>query len=264
MVELSSSRKTAAEILFDVRMEQQPIDELPSDVRPATLTEAYDIQSKLNTRLSAHEFGDGVGFKIGCTTPVMQDYLGIPHPCAGKMFAETVKAEAGVFQRRKYIRPGVECEVAVRLSKDIASPIGPSPGEFVAFIDAAFASIELVDDRWCDLTAVSTPSQVADNFYNAGCVLGSAAKVDYSDLDKIKGQMTINGTVVGDGVGADILGHPLSALAWLSEHMIERGTPLKAGQVVTLGSMVKTNWIDAGDTVVVEVSGLGSCSLRLE
>jgi 2-oxo-3-hexenedioate decarboxylase/2-keto-4-pentenoate hydratase len=69
--------------------------------------------------------------------------------------------------------------------------------------------------------------------------------------------MLINGVEVGRGVGADILGHPLDALAWLADNMASRGRALKAGEFVTLGSLVATNWVAAGDEVLIEVEGLG-------
>ena len=54
------------------------------------------------------------------------------------------------------------------------------------------------------------------------------------------------------------------ALAWLASFRAGRGQPLKAGQFVTLGSIVKTEWIEAGDEVVTEIDGLGTATLILE
>jgi 2-oxo-3-hexenedioate decarboxylase/2-keto-4-pentenoate hydratase len=69
--------------------------------------------------------------------------------------------------------------------------------------------------------------------------------------------MLINGESVGSGIGADVLGHPLSALAWLANTMAERGRPLRAGMVVSTGSIVSTKWPKAGDTVTAAIDGLG-------
>ena len=56
---------------------------LPEDCRPATLDEAYAVQAVLSERLG-ETHGAVCGRKIGCTTPVMQRYLEIAHPCAGR------------------------------------------------------------------------------------------------------------------------------------------------------------------------------------
>jgi len=122
----------------------------------------------------------------------------------------------------------------------------------------------LVDDRWTDFSRVSAPTLVSDNFFNAGCVFGERSKIPSDELGDATGTMWINGEVVGMGSGADILGHPYEALAWLANHQACRGDPLQAGDIVSLGSVVQTQWIEAGDTVVVDFPRLGQCSLRLE
>lgn len=49
-----------------------------------TDTQAYQIQREVGKVLQAGKHGRVVGTKIGCTTKVMQDFMGIAHPCAGQ------------------------------------------------------------------------------------------------------------------------------------------------------------------------------------
>jgi 2-keto-4-pentenoate hydratase len=63
---------------------------------------------------------------------------------------------------------------------------------------------------------------------------------------------------VGQGTGADVLGHPHNPLAWLANHLAEQGKGLCAGQIVLTGSLVKTLWLNAGDSVTMDLSGLGT------
>jgi 2-keto-4-pentenoate hydratase len=70
--------------------------------------------------------------------------------------------------------------------------------------------------------------------------------------------MAINGVEVGTGRGADILGHPLAALAWLANALAGRGRYLNAGEFVLLGSVVETRWVEPGDLVEIEIEGLGT------
>jgi 2-keto-4-pentenoate hydratase len=74
----------------------------------------------------------------------------------------------------------------------------------------------------------------------------------------------INGSEVGRGTGADVLGHPHRALAWLANHLAASGKMLSQGDIVLTGSLVKTAWLDAGDEVSMELSGLGSVTVRFE
>jgi len=77
------------------------------------------------------------------------------------------------------------------------------------------------------------------------------------DLLKVTGRALINGKEAGRGTGADVLGHPHQALAWLANHLAAEGRGLHAGQIVLTGSLVKTAWLKAGDGVVMELQGLG-------
>ena len=75
--------------------------------------------------------------------------------------------------------------------------------------------------------------------------------------------MLINGDVVGEGFGGDVLGHPFVPLAWLANNLNERGTMLRMGDIVLTGSIVTTKWVQPGDHIVTEVDGLGRASLTV-
>jgi 2-oxo-3-hexenedioate decarboxylase/2-keto-4-pentenoate hydratase len=125
------------------------------------------------------------------------------------------------------------------------------------------AAIEVVDDRYEDYRVLDVPTLIADDFFNAACVLGVPVAA-WRDLDlaALRGRMRINGADVGTGRGGDILGHPLEALAWLANALVARGSCLESGEFVLLGSVVETRWVGAGDRVEVEIEGLGSARAR--
>ena len=253
----------AATLIREARLERRPLASLPEDLRPVDEPEAYRLQDVLNAQLEAAGHGRPAGFKIGCTTPVMQAFLGIPNPCSGEVFGPTVYERHGTFVASDFLRPGVECEIAVRLNRTITPSDLPASGSFsrgdvAASVASCHASIEVVDDRYADYHALGTPTLIADDFFNAGEVLGPA-RSDWQALDlaALEGRMSINGREVGRGAGRDILGHPFEALAWLATAMARRGRTLPAGTFVTLGSLVATNWVEAGDDVLIEIEGLG-------
>ena len=127
------------------------------------------------------------------------------------------------------------------------------------------AAIEIVDDRWKDYSRISTPTLIADDFFGAGCVLGEpVGPAETGGLDQLRGHMRINGEVVGEGIGRDILGHPLNALGWLGRALRGQGKQLHKGEVVLLGSLVQTVWVKQGDLVTVEVEGLGRAALSFD
>jgi len=255
----------AASLIRSARAGRVPLEPLPEECRPTDERDAYLVQAELNEQLTAAGAGLPAGHKIGCTTPVMQAYLGIPNPCAGEVFAGTVHRGSPVFRVAEHVRLGVECEVAVRLSADIDGSRGFGREVLSESVEAVCASIEVVDDRYRDYHTIGTPTLIADDFFNAGDVLGAPVR-DWRRLDLagIAGRMLVNGREVGSGVGSDILGHPLEALAWLAGSLVDRGRHLRAGEFVTLGSLVTTNWVVAGDEVRIEIDGLGEASARFE
>ena len=105
---------------------------------------------------------------------------------------------------------------------------------------------------------------VAGNVWNAGVVLGTPVTDWQSrDLARATARLLINDREIGSGRGADVLGNPLNALAWLADKLAAAGAPLSRGMIVMTGSMVPIQYPTAGDRVIVEVSGLGSAELVL-
>ena len=245
------------------RLERVRMDVLPPHLRPSNEPEAYAVLDALHERLTNAGWGELAGHKIGCTTPVMQEFLGIPNPCAGGVFESTVRREVGDFRHDEFLHVGVECEMAALLGADLPADATYDPDSVGAAVEAVMAAIEVVDDRWIDCRSVDMPMLIADDFFGAGCVLGaSVAGWRELDLPGLAGSMSINGRVVGSGVGADIMGHPFEALAWLANCMAERGSHLRAGEFVLLGSLVATKWVEKGDVVTVEIEGLGRAEAR--
>ena len=122
---------------------------------------------------------------------------------------------------RDFVRIGVECEIAVRLARDLGPTEAPFTAEWVAeAIEAYYPAIEIVDDRYVEWETLGAPTLVADDFFAAGCVLGEGVPRSAApDLLEVVGRALINGEVVGQGTGADVLGHPHNALAWLANHL---------------------------------------------
>ncbi len=251
--------RRAAELIGAARIDGGRLRPLPEDIRPGTEADAYEVQQEVHDILAARKMGPTVGYKIGCTTPVMQEYLGIRNPCAGGLFQPSVHYQEAMLRHSDYQHPGVEAEVGVFLGNDIPAREGGHDRDSVAdAVQAVFTAIEVVDDRWDDYTVIDTPSLIADDFFAAGCVLGEPVAT-WRDLDLggLAGKMRINGKPVGSGSSGDILGHPFEALAWLANLVEGRGDSLKQGQTVMLGSVVQTNWVEQMDKVQVEIEGLG-------
>ena len=236
-----------------------------AELVPENLDEAYRVQAALGELLTAEGLGPVVGEKIGCTTAVMQDFLGIGHPCAGAVHEALTFRERGTLRLAEHHQVGVECEIAAGLGADLAPGPGEDPHDRESVAPAVewlAAAIELVDARYEDWTRFPAALLVADDFFNLGAVLGPPRR-DWRalDLEAVAGRLWVGGAPAGEGRGADILGHPLNALAWLANERARQGRPLRAGQFVLLGSVVKTVFLERPAEVRVELEGLGSAAV---
>jgi len=255
----------AAQLIATCRRNRIGLKALPPYTAPHDEAEGYRVQRAVHD-LMLPESGALVGYKIGCTSKVMQQYLDIPHPCAGGVFARGVHESGVTLRAADYVRVGVECEIAVRLAQSLAAGQGPFTAESVAgAIEAYLPAIEIVDDRYERWETLGAPTLVADDFFAAGCVLGTAVpRAAAPDLLAVTGRALINGAEAGRGTGADVLGHPHHALAWLANHLAAEGRGLHAGQLVLTGSLVRTVWLKAGYHVVMELEGLGTVEAGFE
>lgn len=254
----------AARAIASARRSMTPLPPLPPDAVPRDLAEGYRIQAALHAEL-APDLGPIVGYKIGCTSAVMQRYMSIAHPCAGGIFAQRVYPDGVSLQARSFVKVGVECEIAVRLGRDLPGRGTPfTPDDVADAIDAYFPAIEIVDDRYVHWQTLGAPTLVADDFFGAAIVLGTpVSRSRAPDLHTVRGTARIDGAVVATGTGADVMGHPHVPVAWLANHLAGQGDMLRAGQTVMTGSCVQTLWLDAGTAVEMQFSELGTVRLAL-
>ena len=110
----SFRKMNAAEILSEQRRNLTLIGALPHDLEPTNESAGYRLQERVN-RILEGSLGPVVGHKIGCTTSVMQRFLGIPTPCAGEIFARTVLKGHGRVPRQGFRKIGIECEIVERI-----------------------------------------------------------------------------------------------------------------------------------------------------
>jgi len=254
-------REKAARIVALFR-DRHKTDALPAELYPADLAEAYAIRAAFEDIERAVGRGAVAGYKIAITTKVMQELCGIDEPCYGAIFHTEVHRRTAKLRTQDYRRIAIETEIAVRLGEDL--PKGGDRDRAAGAIECCMAAIELIEDLNYDYKRLDAPALVAGNCWNAGIVLGDpVADWRALDLAAVGARLTINGREIGSGVGADVMGHPLNALAWLANKKAEHGAPLRRGMVVMTGSIVATKYPSPGDRCRVEIDGLGTAELAL-
>jgi len=258
--------QAAAAFIADARLARRKLGPLPQALRPADEAAAYAVQDEVSALLAEKGLGAVIGYKIGCTTAAMQAYLGCDHPCAGYMYAASLRKDGARLARKDFVRPGVECEIAVTLSAPLRATDAPFGRATVEpAIGAVHAAIEIVDERYEDWRTLGAETLIADDFFHAGLILGPAlTNWRGLGLPQAKGVTRVNGTVRAEGHGADILASPLNALVWLANHCAARGKDLPAGAIVSLGALAPVQWLSPGDRAEIDLKGLGTLSFAVE
>ena len=98
----------AAKAIATARRSRAPLATLAANIAPRDEAEGYKVQRALHD-LMLPQTGALVGYKIGCTSAVMQHYLDIPHPCGGGVFEKGVHDSGAKVPASDYVRVGVEC-----------------------------------------------------------------------------------------------------------------------------------------------------------
>ena len=260
----ANAAQQAGDYMATEYLARRPLDIMTQPFAPSDEASAYAIQEAFLNRVADAGDTEVWGYKIAYTNNVMRERAGIYEPVSGLILASGVheSGESGAtLNGADYFRLGIECEVAVRIGADLPASGAPYTRESVSdAIEWLAASFELVDGREGAVVEGVDPAlrAIAVNISNGGAVLGARVR-DWRALDlaSSSGRMLVNGEVVGEGVGADVLGHPVEPAAWLANSLIARGKHLKAGDTVLTGSYAPPYLLNAGDSAVAEIEGLG-------
>ncbi len=235
------------------------------DDRPPTLEEAYAIQAEIVARALRSGTESIAGYKVGLTSEKMQKFCGVAEPIAGCILSSGVQSSGVTLRRSDYHRLGIESELALRIGKDLG-PIEASTDarELIACIDAIAAAFEVIDDRAADYACIEASSIAAENSWNKGIVLGAAVPpAAFGDLCGMPGRLSINGERIAEGSSSDVLGGPLSVLAWVARFVRAAGYELRPGQWIMTGSIIPTRFPVAGDSCSFQLGTLPAVSVNI-
>lgn len=250
--------EAAAQFIAEAHAARKAYANIPDDIAPRNLAEAYAAQEAL-ARIWSPRLGSVAGLKIATTTKVMQALMGIDHPCGGMIYASRIHNSPATIDKAEYINVRIECELAVRLGRDLASEGAPWTRETVqAAVAEVMAAYELIEDRRAVYKETRALSLIADNAWNGGIVIGAGRPVPAgTNLDGIAGTLRRNGKVELSGKTDD----PMGALSWLANLAVERGRPIRKGMVVITGSLVPTVDIAPGERLDFAIEGIGEVTM---
>ena len=252
----------AASILWDAWSEGRRIRSLPPDCRPASLVEGYAVQRAVAARSGSAT----IGWKIAATSKAGQAHIGVDAPLAGRLLECKAYRDGDCIAAGPLHMGVAEAEFAFRVGRDLDSADAPwSPDEVTDRMDALHVAIEIPDSRFDDFASAGAAQLVADTACAEYFVLGPAAPEIWRAVDLASHPVVfrVNGAEGSSGTGANVLGDPRIALAWLANDRAHRGEPLRAGEIVTTGTCVTPVPVGPGDEMQADFGPLGTVAARL-
>ncbi|HWD02763.1 MAG TPA: fumarylacetoacetate hydrolase family protein [Amycolatopsis sp.] len=201
------------------------------------------------------------GYKVGLTSAAARAVYGAAEPASGYVLASTVLAEGDVLPASRMSAPRAEVELALLLGEGLRGP-GVTPADVLVATASIAPAFELVASRWTG-GAPTLAHLIADNTNAAYAFVGPPSPVP-AGLSDITCTLTIGTTTVSGSATAVMEGNPAASVAWLANHLAPSGTYLNPGDLILTGTLCAPTPFAPGDTLVADIPGVGSLTLRTE
>ena len=222
-------------------------------------------------RYLAQTYGGAVGYKAGLTNPAVQKRFNYNAPLRGTLFRSMLVDDGAEVPAAFGARPVFEADLVVEVGNPVGLARATTPGEALRHIKSVRPFIELPDLMVDDPSKLGGPMLA---MINVGARLGVLGKPVAAKHDKALAEalalMTVSltdgaGTVIDSGKGSATLGNPLNAAIWLAQDLARAGTPLKRGDLLSLGSFTKLTSPKPGTAVTARYEGLpGNPAVRVK
>lgn len=182
-----------------------------------------------------------IGYKLGWTSAVMREALGIDRPNWGTLWDRQLTE--GAIDVTDLRHPRVEPELVYRAGRDLAGPVV----DRAQVLDAAAGwalGHEIVHPRFIDY-GFTWLDNTADNSSSQAVIVGTFRNLD---IDPAEVEIEFgNRLEVRSGHGSAAMDSPAEAVAWLVRSLHGEGTGLHAGDIVFTGGLAKPFDLVAGD-----------------
>ena len=250
----------SAKFLFKHRQNKTSIIDLPNNLTPKTDHEAYIIQEELKLLYLSLKDNVSIGKKIGCTSLEGQKQLNISEPFYGNLFSRFYAIEPDVISSKKFSKPFIEPEIALRVKEDVNISKTPfSTKDINDLFDGFVCSLEIVDFRFDkNLKDIGAFNLIATNgaseFWIRNAEVFSMNKINFNDHE-IK--ISFNNEIVGEGNVNKVMENPLNSALWLLNKIAQKGETLLKGQFISTGTCTKAHELSPNTEVSADFGLLG-------
>lgn len=254
-IETEARIHRAADVLLAARRDHHWLAALPENARPHTLDEAWAVQDRIAAALGGH-----AAWKVGGPDATAE-------PGASPLPRSLMHASPARLLASDFHFVGIEGEIGFRFGRDLPPRAAPySRDEALAAVASVHPIIEIVDSRYERFRERSALEQAADSANHGALVVGPAAPGVSASIDQtfVHAQIFVDGGLRVDKTGGNTAVDVQRLLTWLANHCAKRGTPLRAGDVVTSGSCTGLLEVTRGVRVEARIGGVGSAVLQLD
>lgn len=253
-----AQRTEIADRLWAAERERAPIPPLAESGADLDEVDAYEIQL-INIRRRLAAGGTVRGHKVGLSSTVMQQMMGVDEPDYGHLLADMELRPGVPVAADRYCHPRVEVETGFVLGADL--PGGAcTRADVLAATERVVPAIELIDSRIADWR-IGLADTIADNASSAGFVIGVGVPPAGLDLTAIDATLYRDGEPAARGRSDAVLGDPAAVVAWLARKVASFGIRLHAGHVILPGSCTRAVDAVRGQSFTAEFTALGSVSI---
>jgi 2-keto-4-pentenoate hydratase len=229
--------------------------------RVMTLQQAEAVQSAA----AEADGGTRLGYSIQGTSVLARRRLSCDEPIFGPLLdSETLPSGSRV--RLPHGVLGAGCSFVFALGRPY-----PAEGEAIDRDSVAAAvadcrpAIEVLGRRVRGSVRLDTLTATADFALSLLHVEGEhLSALAGLNLAAVEVAAKINGRTVTTGSGADVMTHPLEAVAWLARQLSARGRELEAGDLVSTGSCTGILQVVPGQVFEADFGPLGGVRLSFE
>ena len=235
-----------------------PVTGIPPDL---SLDDAYCSQAKY-VALLGDTMGVPVGYKVGFTGAALQERFAIDRPATGVLFDSMFVESGGSIGLDFGYRPMIEPDLMV-VVRDEGIMDATTELEVAEHLRSVHAFMELPalqfgPDEKITGAGLTTINIVATKMVQGPPVPVQATPEFVRALAEMETVFTDEtGEVIQAAPGSNLLGNPLQVVLWLVEEMARRGTPLQAGDRLSLGAPGKLFPLkEGGKTYTYTLKGL--------
>jgi 2-keto-4-pentenoate hydratase len=225
-----------------------------------TVDDAYALQTAV-TRLREERGERVIGYKVGCTSPAIQQQFGFGQPVFGRLWNSECHVSGVQLPSSQFAQSAIEGEFAVCLAANV-NP-GASVAELMAAIESVFPVIEL--HNYVFRSASPTAAElIANNAIHAGIVRPRVSSIKDIPLSP-ESQLVIevNGVLVESFRGSELGDTVLRSLRWLADILPQHGLALAPGQIILTGSLMRLIPVSPNSHIRVEGGRWGAVETEI-